>query len=186
MDGQRHIPQGLTAMTDDFPVNDPVAAAGSGGNADDRIFLVVVDETIELGVALDYACRRARRTGGRVALLYVIEPGEFQHWGAIENLMREEARTEAEQTLQRHAKDAQAKSGSMPVLYVREGDRRDELLKLIQEEPTISILVLAAATGTEGPGPLISFLATKAIGRLRVPVTIVPGNLTADQIEAVT
>ena len=66
----------------------------------ERIFLVVVDNTAELRVALRFASLRARNTGGRVALLYVIEPADFQHWMSVENLMREEGRLEAEEVLQ--------------------------------------------------------------------------------------
>ena len=40
--------------------------------AEERVFLVVVDESPEMRNALRYACRRAKRTGGRVALLYVM------------------------------------------------------------------------------------------------------------------
>jgi hypothetical protein len=73
----------------------------------------------------------------------------------------------------------------MPVLVLREGSRRDELLKLIDEDPSISILVLAAATGPKGPGPLVSEFTGKLVGRLRIPVTIVPGNLSMEAIEKI-
>lgn len=152
----------------------------------DRVFLVVVDETEEMKVALRFACGRAKRTGGRVALLYVIEPTDFQHWMAVGDLMREEARSEAEQLLQKLAAQASEWSGSMPVLYLREGSRRDALLELIDEEPSISILVLGASTGPGGPGPLVSALTGKLVGKLRVPVTVVPGNLSDDDIDAIS
>ncbi len=151
----------------------------------DRIFLVVVDETEEMGVALRFASRRARNTGGRVALLYVIEPADFQHWQAVGDLMREEARSEGEQLLQRLAAQVNDLVGSIPILFVREGKVRDELFKLLDEEPSISILVLGANTGTRGPGPLISALTGKLIGKLRVPMTIVPGNLSDDAVDAI-
>jgi nucleotide-binding universal stress UspA family protein len=99
--------------------------------------------------------------------------------------MRVEARQEAEQLLQKMAADVQKLSGAMPVLFVREGVRRDELLKLIDEEPTISILVLGASTSPRGPGPLVSALTSKFVGKLRVPVTIVPGNLSLEDVEAI-
>ncbi len=152
----------------------------------DRVFLVVVDETPELKVALLYACRRARATGGRVALLHVMEPATFQHWMTVGELMQEESRQAAEQLLQKMAAEVNRLSGTMPILYLREGDRRDELLKLIEEEPSISILVLGAATGPKGPGPLISALTGKFVGRLRVPITIVPGDLSVEDIESIT
>ena len=91
-----------------------------------RIFLVIVDDSEELNIALTYACLRARNSGGRVALLYVIEPSDFQHWIAVEDIMRAERRTEAEQILQRHAKQVNEITGALPILYVREGERRDE------------------------------------------------------------
>jgi len=152
----------------------------------ERVFLVVVDESEELKVALRYAARRAQHTGGRVALLYVIEPTDLQHWGAVETLMREERREEAEALLQKLAAEVNALAGTMPVIYIREGRRRDELLALIDEEPGISILVLAAGTGTEGPGPLISALTGKFSGKVRIPVTIVPGSLSEAQIDALS
>ncbi|QQP89673.1 universal stress protein [Skermanella sp. TT6] len=151
-----------------------------------RIFLVVVDDSEELNIALTYACLRARNTGGRVALLYVIEPSDFQHWIAVEDIMREERRTEAEQVLQRHAKQVNEITGTLPILYVREGERRDELLGLINEEPSISILVLAAGTGPEGPGPLVTHLAGKGVGKLRIPLTLVPGSLRREQLDLIT
>lgn len=147
-----------------------------------RVFLVVVDDTEEMRAALRFACSRARNSGGRVALLRVVEPVEFQHFASVGALMREEARQDAEQLMQRMATEVNECSGEMPVLYVREGNPRDELLKLIDEEPSISILVLAAGTGPEGPGPLISALIGKYSNRLRIPVTIVPGTLTDEAI----
>src|SRR5882757_8982096 len=152
----------------------------------ERVFLVVVDETDELNLALRYAARRAQHTGGRVAMLYVIEPSDLQQWMAVETLMREERREEAEALLQKLAADVAAVSGSMPVIFIREGRRRDELLALIDEEPSISILVLAASAGAEGPGPLITALTGKALTKLRVPITIVPGSLTEQQLDALT
>jgi len=154
--------------------------------APERVFLVVVDESAELEVALRYACRRARKTGGRVALLAVLEPADFQHWMAVSDLMAEEARSAAEQMLQKLAERVNEWTGTMPILYVREGNRGDELLKLIDEEPSISILVLGANPGPKGPGPLVSMLTGRMAGRLRVPVTIVPGNLSLEDVDKVS
>ena len=156
------------------------------GTTNPRVFLVVVDESEELQTALHYAARRAAHTGGRLALLYVIEPSELQHWISIEKLAHEEQREEAEQLLQRLCEEIAPVAGTMPIVFIREGHRRDELLALIAEEPSISILVLAAGTGPEGPGPLISYLTGKPAARLRIPITIVPGGLTAEQLDAVS
>ena len=152
---------------------------------DDRVFLVVVDDTEEMRVGLRYACRRAAHTHGRVALLYVVESSEFQHWMSVGDLMREEARSEGEQILQRCATQVSEQTGALPVLYLREGSRRSQLMELIDEEPSISILVLAADTGPRGPGPLVSALTGKFVGKLRVPVTIVPGHLSDEEVDKI-
>lgn len=165
------------------PIDDANEAASAEA---ERIFLVVVDETEEMQKALHFACRRALHTGGRVALLYAIEPPEFQHWLGVEQVMHDEARQQAEQTLQTLAAKVQAITTKMPVLYVREGRTRDELLALIKEEPSISLLVLATATGREGPGPLVTYLVSQLGGQMDIPVTLVPGRLSESEIDAVT
>jgi nucleotide-binding universal stress UspA family protein len=151
-----------------------------------RIFLVVVDETEEMHVALRFAARRACRTGGRLALLYVIEPSDFQHWQAVDDLMQDDKREEAENLLRELSKGIETVCNHIPLFYIRTGLRREELLKLIEEEPDISILILGASPAQEGPGPLISYLAGRMSGRLRIPFTIVPGGLTDEQVEALT
>lgn len=149
-------------------------------------FLCVVDESDEMANALRFACQRANNAGRRVSLLYVMQPAEFQHWMAIGERMREEAREEAEEMLQVVSSVVQKRTGKVPTCYIREGTIREEVVKLINDERDIALLVLGAATGTDGPGPLVTYLVEKMAGQLRVPVTIVPGNLTEEEIDAIT
>jgi nucleotide-binding universal stress UspA family protein len=157
--------------------------SGAEATALGRIFLVVVDDSPEMKTALRYACRRAAKSGGRVAMVHVSEPTGFREWVGVSQLMQDEARQQAEAVMQKMAAEVSKLSGKMPVLYFREGDRREEVMKLIDEELTISILVLGAATGPKGPGPLVTALSGKFVGKLRVPLTIVPGHLTQEDIE---
>ncbi len=150
-----------------------------------RVFLVVVDESQEMRNALRFACRRAMHTGGRVALLYVVEPAEFQHWLGVGRVLEEEARLEAERRLQTLAAEVFRETGTMPTLYIREGHRAEETLALLQEEPEISLLVLATAPEQNDPGPITSHLM-KNLHRLRVPVTLVPGHLSDEEIDALS
>ena len=149
-------------------------------------FLVCVDESKDCRVAMRFACLRARNSNGFVALLYVIEPADFQHWVAVEKLMEEERREEAEQILQELAAEVQEYAGIRPILIVREGRRSDEILKLIEEDPSINILVLGAAPEGEGSNELVRNLSGELTKRLRIPLTIVPGNLTDEQLVNVT
>ena len=164
----------------------PGMSEASAKKSQRRSFLVVVDDTPECRVALRFARMRAQKTGGGVVLLYVIEPADFQHWMAVENLMREEAREEAEQLLQGLAAEVNEWSGIMPEYRIREGRKQDEILALLAEEPSIRVLVLGASPNKEGPGPLVSRLAGQISGSMPVPITVVPGNMTPQQIDDVS
>ena len=146
-------------------------------------FLVVVDESPECRLALRFAAKRARKTGGGVTLLRVIEPAEFQGWGAVEKIYLEEAHAEAQEILQKLAAEVNDLAGMLPELVIRDGKKRDVILKLIEEDPGIRILVLGASIDRAGPGPLVSSLAGQMAGSMRVPLTIVPGGLTPEEID---
>jgi len=146
-----------------------------------RKFLVVIDKTPECRVAVRFATRRAQHTGGRVTLLCAAQPGEFQQWRGVEEIMREEARQEAEGLVYAAAKVVNELSGIRPEFVIVEGHATECLLELIRSDRDISILVLAAGTAKEGPGPLVSMFAGP--GQHPIPVTIVPGGLTDDEID---
>ncbi|MCX5494897.1 universal stress protein [Kaistia dalseonensis] len=150
-----------------------------------RKFLAVIDDTPECSRAVIYAARRAERTSGGLVMLYVIEPTEFQHWIGVENIMRAEAMDEAEEVLARFADLARRHSSVEPELVIREGAKSDEITALIEEDEDIAILVLAAGTDKEGPGPLVSSIAGKLAPTFPVPITVVPGTLTDDDIAAI-
>lgn len=148
-----------------------------------RKFLAVVDETPESERAIAYAARRALSTNGVIVLLFVIEPAEAQHWLGVEQIMREEASSAATTALNAHANTLREQIGVEPELVTREGTPSEEIHKLIEEDQDIAILVLAAGTSKEGPGPLVSSVAGKGAA-FPIPVTVVPASLTDEDIES--
>ncbi len=154
-----------------------------GGRERPRKFLVVVDKTPECRVAIRFATRRAQHTGGRVTLLCVAQHDDFQQWRGVEEIMRDEAHQEAESLVYEAAKVVNDLSGIIPELVIMEGRPAECLAELIKNDKDISILVLAAGTSKEGPGPLVSSLVGRA-GAHPTPVTIVPGGLSDDEIDA--
>jgi nucleotide-binding universal stress UspA family protein len=151
-----------------------------------RKFLVVIDDTPECVRAVRFAARRAEHTDGAVVLLYVIGPADPQSWAGVENIMRAEAMEAAEASLGRYADMIRGWNGIEPEPVIREGNRSEEIVKLIETDEDIAILVLAAGTDKEGPGPLVAALAGKASGTFPVPITIVPGNLDDEAIAAIS
>lgn len=149
-----------------------------------RKFLVVVDDSPEFEAALRYASRRARSTGGRVALLRVIPGGSDAHWSGVRDDIERELREEAEALLNRLGAEAAERSGAQPLFLIESGDPQAAIRKVVGEDPEIKILVLAAGTGPRGPGPLVAAVVKQGgFGGRKLPVTIVPGELTEADIE---
>jgi nucleotide-binding universal stress UspA family protein len=152
-----------------------------------RKLLVVVDESPEVETALAYAVRRARRTNGGISLLYVIEPADFQHWLGVQEAYREESEAKARAVFRLYARKLKL-WGFEDILLeeiIREGAKADGIRELIDEDPDIGVLVLGASVESSGPGPLVTLLAGgKNAGTFPVPITVVPGCLTLEEIEA--
>ena len=150
-----------------------------------RKFLVVLDNSRECLNAMRFAAMRAAHTGGGVEVLAVIEPEEFNLWIGVGDIMREEARERINAHFEVFAKWMRDRQGVDPELVIREGEPVPEILAQDKEDPEIGVLVLGAGTDSKGPGPLVSQL-TKNSGSLPIPVTIVPGNLSKERLEAIT
>ena len=149
-----------------------------------RKFLVVVDDSPEFEAALGYASRRARSTGGHVVMLRIIPPAASEaHWAGVRDEIERQTRAEAEATLNAWAGEAAEKSGSTPMLLIERGEPQACIRKVVGEDPDIKILVLAA--GSSAPGPLVAAAVKQgaAFTGRKLPVTIVPGELTDSDIE---
>ncbi len=150
-----------------------------------RKFLVVLDDSRECLNAMRFAAMRAKNTGAGVAILSVIPPDEFNHWIGVGELMREEARERIHAHFEVFAKWMRDRQNISPELIIREGEAVQQILDVISENPEIGVLVLGAGNDKKGPGPLVSQLSRQS-GSLPVPITIVPGDLSKDQLEAIT
>ena len=150
-----------------------------------RKFLLILDDSQECLNAMRFAAMRAARTGGGVEVLAVIPPEEFNHWIGVSDIMRSEARERIEVHFEVFAKWMRDRQGVDPELVIREGEPVPEILAQVKEDPDIGVLVLGAGTDKKGPGPLVTQL-TKNAGSLPVPITIVPGDLSKEQLEAIT
>jgi nucleotide-binding universal stress UspA family protein len=150
-----------------------------------RKFLVVLDDSRECLNAMRFAAMRAAKTGGGVAILSVIPPDEFNHWIGVGDIMREEARERIIAHFEVFAKWMRDKQGVDPELVIREGDSVPEIIAQVRDDPEIGVLVLGAGTDKKGPGPLVTQLS-RSSGSLPIPITIVPGDLSKERLEAIT
>lgn len=151
-----------------------------------RKFLVIADGSEESRTAAYFAARRARNTGASVAILAVAQTqGGFEHWLGVGETMRTEAVEQAETDLESLAEDVEGVTEVRPELILKEGDLLTELKALVERDEEIAILVLGASEESE-PGVLVGALAKGKglFGDRRIPVTVVPGGLSKDQLKA--
>ena len=154
--------------------------------SENRYILVIADGSKEMEVALQYACARSKKTNRKIIIAAFIEPLDVLTTQGVTEIMQNEAREEAELKLKQASNIVKESTGIMPVLHLREGEIISELIKLIEEEENINVLVLAANVDEKGPGPIINSLVSKEYSRLRIPVMIVPGNFSIDHISLIT
>jgi nucleotide-binding universal stress UspA family protein len=150
-----------------------------------RKFLLIVDESQEVETALYYAASRIVHSAGALLMLYVIEPQQFQHWAGVKQMQIEEETTKARALFRLFRRKLHlAGFENIPIEeVVREGLKSEEIMRTIDEDEDVSSLVLGAAVHPHGPGPLVSSLAA-GTGTFPIPVTVVPGSLTFDEIIA--
>jgi nucleotide-binding universal stress UspA family protein len=148
-----------------------------------RKFLVLVDESSECDRAVSFAAHRVKRTGGTLVLLSVIDSEDFGQFIGVGDVMRAEARQEAERMLDTRIARIKDIGQVRTETVIREGRPAEAIEQLVAADPGIAILVIAAGQGDKGPGPLVTHFA--AHNRLHVLVTIVPGAMTNEEIVAV-
>ena len=147
---------------------------------------MIVDDSAEGDRAVYYASRWAVRSGGGVVMLRIIETeDQNQQWLGVADIMRAEAHEEANTVLDRAAGRANGIAAITPERLIREGDPIEQILAAIDEDIDIAMLVLAANPGAEGPGPLVTLIAS-AVGSFPVPVMIVPGDFADADIDALS
>lgn len=148
-----------------------------------RKFMAVIDDTPECQRAVHYAGRRAKNSNGGLVLVYIIPDGDFQQWLGVEAIMREEAREAAEAVVAKSAQLVRETIGIEPEIVIREGGAAEQINAVIEEDRDIAILVLAASSAKEGPGPLVSSVAGRGAA-FPIPVTVLPDTLSDEELDA--
>ena len=154
---------------------------GDGGT-----YMIVADGADEFEIAMHYAARTALARRAAVAITHITELEDFVHWGKVEAMMKHDLRMQAEKDLWHIAKTINENYDIYPSLYIREGKKIDKIVEIIEEDKSIRALILAGSSNANNQGPLVSYFSSKGMGKLRVPVIIIPGHLDKEAINAIT
>ena len=149
-------------------------------------FLVCVDESKECKIALKFACMRAKNTNGLVFLLYVIEPQDLMHFAGVENIMKTEAHEKADEVLRILREEVSYNFGLKVQCKIDQGNKYDKIVDLVEEDETISILVLGAAPEGKGSNELVRRFSVELTSSILIPLTVVPGNLSEEELLKIT
>lgn len=147
-------------------------------------YLIVIDDTDECDRAIYFAAKRAARIGAGLTMVYVMDDAEHHHWLGVGDIMKAEAEDAAQQMLDKAALRARLLAGIEAEKVLRAGLKADSIQALINEDQDVIFLVLAASVSSDGPGPLVSLVAGKGSGTFPIPVVIVPGDLSDEEIDA--
>lgn len=145
-------------------------------------FLVCVNEKEHSKTVLRFACSRAKKTGNIVQMIYVIDPLDYHSIFTLGDMFKKNRQTEAQFLLDNMTALAQEWAEITPVGVIREGKVFDEIISCIEEDHNIALLLLAV-NPRGSKGKLLPKL-TNAIGsKYSIPLMLVPGNLTDQQIQ---
>ena len=146
-------------------------------------YLVCVDHREESRIALRLACMKAKARGYRIDLLHVINPADFQTLGGIADRIREEQMTEAQDLLNTLSDDVRQHYGITPGIILREGNTGDEIVSVALSDPDTIMIYLGIAQQSSSRGKLAAWLAGQLGSKLFIPLLMVPGNLTDEQLQ---
>ena len=144
-------------------------------------FLVILDETPEMFNALRYAAQRSARNDGRVAILYTFDTLEFSHWKAVEDIAEAESRDDAESKIKEYENFILEFTNKKPKKFIMKGDRVECIINFLSDNKFISNFVLASSNS--GSDSLISAFTGKQMSKIKVPLTIIPSNLSEEEID---
>ncbi len=148
-------------------------------NVKKATYLVCVSDTDYSKIALDFANKLAGRKNGKIIALHITEPVNYQSFGAIANKMQEEQTKEAEKLLEELTKEIDVEF----ICMHKEGFIGEEIIKIVEEHHDIDMLILGSAAESSARSKTLQPIVAQLGVKIMVPVLIIPGNLTQQQMD---
>ena len=145
-----------------------------------EIFLAVFDGTDECKSAVRYAARRAQLNNANLLIVATVDTAEFTYWLSVNSKMIDNIEKESKEMLEVLSKDIQSYSNVECSYIIEHGSKLDVVKRLIDEDETISLLVLASNKKDKNPGVLVETISGDGYS---IPVVVLPGNLNDDSID---
>lgn len=147
-------------------------------------YLVCVNAEEYSETALHFTCYLAKKNNGSVILLHVIEPSDYLSIGVVADKMKQEKMEDSQKLLNELAGKAKDRSSIMPMVIVREGLIENEIISVVEEDPSIKMLIVGVS-GNAKKCKTTQLLVSNIGNKLKIPMLIVPGSFSAEQMEEV-
>lgn len=149
-------------------------------------YLVCVNSEDYSQTALQFACKLAKTNNGLVTILHVIEPSEYHSFGGVEKAMQSEKQESAQELMDDLSQKASEWFGSATILQVKEGKIEDEIIEVVENDETINMMIVGAASDGASKSKILPPLVSSLGSKLSIPMMIIPGNLSDEQIDDLT
>jgi nucleotide-binding universal stress UspA family protein len=143
-------------------------------------FLAVFDGTDECKSAVRYASRRAQINSADLLIVATIDTVEFTYWLNVNSKMIDNIEKESKEMLSNLSKEIHSYSDINCDYIIEHGSKLEVVKKLIDDDQSISLLILASNKKDKKPGILVETIS--GIG-YSIPVVVLPGNLNDDSID---
>jgi len=151
-----------------------------------RKFLVFSDDTEECLTAAVFAALRAKAVGAGLVMLRCARAPGPAGWIGLDKDISRDAEDAARLVATRHAGHVVERTGVRPDIIISSDDPLEAIRSVVDGDPEIKVLVLAAGSGRWGPGPLVSRIGKgKPLASRPLAVTVVPGRLTDSQLNEI-
>ena len=147
--------------------------------------LLCIEDSQHSRIALKFAACKAKNLGFTLEMIHVINPSEYNTntlFGGGEKI-RDERRVEVEKIMKVFAAEVQKLYTFTPSYIIKEGVLGEEIVKAISSDGNFSMLILGKAAQELKSKDIISQLTSELALKIMIPMIIVPGNLTDQQIE---
>lgn len=147
--------------------------------------LVCMNDKQHTETALRFACARAKRTNATVEMLCVIDPVDYNTLFSVGDMIREDRKAAARKRMRELATQMEQEYGMQPELQLHVGNIVEEIVRTVGENKTISMIIMGVATdGSSAKSGLLQQMVQSLGHEYLIPLLMVPGNLTNDQITA--
>lgn len=149
--------------------------------------LVCVSQSEHCLAALKFASLKAKKTDSLIEVLTVIDTtGKDYSLFSVGEVIQKEKLEKSETYIKDISSKVYEWSGITPIINIKMGYVSDEIANVIENDKTISLVVIGSSPESHSKGKLITYLTEKIYSQLFIPLIIIPNSLTDLQIEKIT